>query len=351
MPIKAPGTVRSVFMAISLCILSAGPLAAQQLRYASLGNFRLEDGQAIRNLRIGYRTIGTLNSRKSNVVAFPTWFTGTTKQLVDLVGPGKLVDSSKYYVVLMDALGDGVTTSPSNSKLQPRMQFPKFTIRDMVKSQHALLTRVLKISHVHAVIGISMGGMQTFQWMVSYPSYMDEAIPIVGSPRLTSYDLLLWTAELHAIEYAKDWDHGNYTSPPVDAMDTVADIHTMNLTTPEYRITHTTRAQFPRFLAEIQESTLKSFDANNWVRQLQAMMADDVSKPFGGSIEKAAAMVRARVLVVPSIQDHMVNPHPALRFAKLIHARVFELTSDCGHLATGCESEKLDQAVSSFLAE
>lgn len=351
MSTKPQRLFRSVFIAVSLSILSAGALAAQQLQFASLGNFPLEDGQIIRNLRIGYRTIGTLNSQKSNAVLFPTWFTGTTKQLVDLVGPGKLVDSSKYYVILVDALGDGVTSSPSNSKAQPRMQFPRFNIRDMVKSEHALLTQVLKISHVHAVIGISMGGMQTFQWMVSYPDFMDEAIPIVGSPQMTSYDLLLWTAELHAIEFSKDWDNGNYASPPVDAMDTAADIHNLNLTTPAYRVTHTTPAGFTKFLADLQQSTLKSFDANDWVRQLQAMMADDVARPFNGSMEKAAAVVSARVLVVPSLQDHMVNPHPALNFAKLIHARVFELTSDCGHLAVGCESNKLDPAVNAFLGE
>ena len=349
MSMETSRRVRSVFIVISLCVLSAGPLAAQELKFASLGNFRLEDGQVIRNLKIGYRTFGELNAQKSNAVLFPTWFTGTTKQLVDLVGPRKLVDSSKYYFILVDALGDGVTSSPSNSKAQPRMQFPKFTIRDMVKSEHALAARVLGIHHLHAVIGISMGGMQTFQWMVSYPTFMDEAIPIVGSPQLTSYDLLLWTAELHAIEFSKDWDQGNYTSPPVYAMDTVADIHTLNLTTPTYRVTHTTPAEFPKLLAETQESTMKSFDANDWVRQLQAMIADDVAAPFGGSITKAASVVRAKVLVIPSMQDHMVNPNPALNFAKLIHAQVFKLTSDCGHLAVGCEQKQVDQVVNAFL--
>lgn len=349
MSMKTLRTARSVSIIISLLFLSAGPLAAQQLKFGSLGNFRLEDGQVIQNLKVGYRTSGKLNSQKSNAVLFPTWFTGTSKELEGLVGPGKLVDSSKYYVILVDALGDGVTSSPSNSKLQPRMKFPKFTIRDMVDTEHALATRVLGIHHLHAVIGISMGGMQTFQWMVAYPDFMDEAIPIVGSPRLTSYDLLLWTAELHAIVYAKDWDGGNYTSPPVEAMDTVADIHSMNLTTPTYRITHTTHAEFPKFLAQMQEETLKSFDANDWVRQLQAMIADNVAKPYGGSIRKAASVVHAKVLVVPSVQDHMVNPHPALNFAKLIHAQVFKLNSDCGHLATGCESQKLEQVVSAFL--
>ena len=208
------------------------------------------------------------------------------------------------------------------------MQFPGFNIRDMVKSQHELLTRVLGISHVHAVVGISMGGHQTFQWIVSYPTFMDEAVPIVGSPRPTSYDSLLHSTELHAITFSRDWNDGNYTSEPVAALSMAADVLALNLSTPEYRATHTTLAELPAFLAQAQSSLVKSFDANDCVRQIQAMLAQDVSKPFGGSMEKAASVVRARVLVVPSMQDHVVNPQPALDFARLIHARVFKLTSD-----------------------
>jgi len=349
MIIRNSQAARLLIIAI-LCVC-AGPLAAQQQQYASLGNFRLENGQVIQNLRIGYRTLGKLNAQKSNVVVMPTAFMGKTGGMLGEVGRGKLVDSSKYYVILIDALGNGVSSSPSNSKAQPRMQFPEFNIRDMVNSQHLLLTRVLKLSHVHAIVGVSMGGHQTFQWMVSYPGFMDEAVPIVGSPRPTSYDSLLHTTYLHAITYSRDWDNGNYTSEPVSALSMVADVLALNGSTPEYRITHTTLAELPRFMDRIQKSAVKSFDANNCVRQIQAMLAQNVAKPFGGSMEKAASMVRARVLVVPSMQDHIVNPHPALNFAKLIHARVFKLTSDCGHGAPGCERDRLDPVVKAFLAE
>jgi len=330
-------------------VFLAGSLEAQQLKFTSLGNFRLENGQVIENLKLGYRTLGELNSQKSNAILLPTWFAGTTRDLLKFVGTGKLADPSKYYVILVDALGDGVSSSPSNSTLQPHMHFPEFTIRDMVNSQHALLTQVLGIFHLHAVMGISMGGMQTFEWMVAYPRFLDEAIPIVGSPRLTSYDLLLWTAELHAIECDPKWDHGNYTSPPVAGMATVADIHAMNLTTPAYRVTHTTRAEFPGFLKDTQKMMMDQFDANNWIRQVQAMIADDVAKPFGGSMAKAAAAVRARVLIIPALEDHMVNPQPALAFAKLLHAKTFPLTSDCGHLSFGCEENQIARAANEFL--
>ena len=336
---------------VALLFAWGRPMVGQQLKYASLGNFKLENGQVIQNLRLGYRTLGNLNAKKSNVVVMPTAFMGKTGGMLGEVGPGKLVDSTRYYVILIDALGNGVSSSPSNSKAQPHMKFPKFNTRDMVNSQHALLTRILKISHIHAVVGVSMGGHQTFQWMVSYPNFMDEAVPIVGSPRPTSYDSLLHTADLHAITFSRDWNDGNYTSEPVAALSMIADILALNSSTPEYRITHTKLADLPAFIASTQNSVVKSFDANNCVRQLQAMLAHDVSKPFGGSMEKAAAVVRARVLVVPSMQDHIVNPQPALNFARMIHARVFKLTSNCGHGAPGCESKRLDPIVKAFLAE
>jgi homoserine O-acetyltransferase len=341
--------IRPCIISVCLCVSFAASLAAQELKRAPLGNFKLENGETIRHLQISYRTVGTLNASKSNAILWPTWFTGTSTQLLGFVGPDKLLDPSKYFVILVDALGDGVTTSPSNSVDQPHMRFPEFTIRDMVNAEYQLATEVLGLQHLRAVMGISMGGMQTFQWIVAYPGFMDKAVPIVGSPKLTSYDLLLWTAEEHAIEADAAWNHGDYASTPVAGMSAAADIHSLNLTTPAYRVAQTPPRDFPEFLAKTEQDTLKSFDANDWIRQLQAMMAQDVSKPFGESMEKAASAVRAQVLVVPATQDHMVNPAPALDFAKLIHAQTFELTSDCGHLSPGCEEKELDSAIQEFL--
>src|SRR6185369_16544686 len=101
---------------------------AQQQQFANIGDLKLQNSGVIRNCRIGYRTFGHLNTDKSNVVVFPTWAGGTTEQLQSSIGPGKLVDSTKYFVVAIDALSNGVSSSPSNSRLQPRMKFPRFTL-------------------------------------------------------------------------------------------------------------------------------------------------------------------------------------------------------------------------------
>jgi homoserine O-acetyltransferase len=343
--------MKTLIVIFALFTTSLVLLAADEpeQKFAWLGDFRLENGREIKNLKLGYRTAGELNADKSNAVLFPTWFTGTTKDLVDYVGPGRLVDSSKYFVILVDALGDGVSSSPSNSREQPHMRFPQINIRDMVRAEYELATKHLKISHLRAVIGISMGGMQTFQWIVSYPDFMDKAIPIVGSPQLTSYDLLLWTAELHALESDPAWKGGEYTSPPPAGTATAADILALALTSPQDRVRKIPPRDFLQFLEKNRQDTMQNFDDNDRISQLQAMIADDVSAPFGGSMEKAAAAVRAKVLVIVGLRDHVVNPTPALDFARLIFAPTLELNSDCGHMSFQCESDNLNQTVARFL--
>ena len=327
-----------------ILLLSIGTAAAQELHFGSLGDFKLVSGEVIRDCRVGYRTFGQLNADKSNAVLFATWFRGTSKDLIDLIGPGKLIDSSKYYVIAVDALGDGVSSSPSNSPAQFHMLFPKIAIRDMVNSQHQLLTEVLHLQHIKAVMGISMGGMQSFQWMVGYPDFMDKVIPIVGSPKLAPYDVTLWTAENQAIMRDPAWNRGDYTANPGPG-DTAA-IDALAIITPSKYNHDNTREQA---VAKLQKEGQSGFDANDHIRQSEAMMGLDVSDGFSGSMERAAASVKAKILVVVNDTDHMVTPGPALGFARLLHADVLELNNDCGHLLLDCEYQRVAERIAAFL--
>src|SRR5678816_4857534 len=287
---------------------------AQQQQFANIGDLKLENGGVIRDCRIGYRTFGKLNGDKSNIIVFPTWAGGTTEQLQSSIGPGKLVDSTTYFVIAIDALSNGVSSSPSNSRLQPRMRFPQFTLRDTVNSQHKLLTTVLQINHVKAVVGVSMGGMQTFQWLVSYPDFMDLGVPVVGSPRLAAYDLLLWQAQIDAIMNDASWNNGNYATNPARAPE--FEFGALLLTTPDEYNKKMTRQKVLEELKKAREAKGGGFDANDKIRQDQAMMALDVSEPFGGSLEQAAVRVKAKVFVIAAKFDHVVTPGPAIEFAK-----------------------------------
>jgi len=346
----APGRFL-ILVCLAVSLATAVPLAASaqttdgEQQFAELGACKLDSGQEITECRLGYRTWGKLNAAGSNAILAPTWFTGTSAGLSDAIVKSKIADPAKYFVVVVDALGDGVSSSPSNSKTQPRMAFPAFTTRDMVRSEYRLATEVLKLKHLHAVMGISMGGMQTFEWIVDYPDFMDLAVPIVGSTRLTAYDLLLWHAEEDATRADPAWRGGNYEKNP--PLPQVAVLHDMNLSTPSHYAREVGREGFKTRYEMYQTSYGTDFDANDRLYQLEAIINHDVAA--GGSMADAAKKVRAKVLVVASEQDHMVNPAPALEFAKLLGAKTLLLASDCGHLAPGCEGARMNPAVAAFL--
>ena len=332
-------TAKGTFSAA--CILSVALIfspsvahAAQaEQRFADLGDFKLVSGQTIHACKLGYRTVGRLNAAKSNAILMPTPFSSQSADLVAWVsGKQPLFDGSPYFVIIVDALGDGVSCSPSTSSSQHGAAFPRVTMEDMVGAEHALVTRFLGLSHVHAVMGVSMGAMQTFQWAVAYPRFMDEAIPIVGSPRPTSYDLLLY----HTMEAALP----NLTAARL--------ILSMNVLTPRYRVEHTSRSGFEDFYKQATASNA-TFDGADWRAQLEAMLALDVA--HGGPLSASAAGVRARMLIVVSQQDHAANPAPALEFARLVHAQTLELHGDCGHLAPFCEADVVRPVIDSFLRE
>lgn len=315
-------------------------------KFAQLGDFKLENGKVIKNCVVGYHTWGKLNPDHTNAILILTWFEGSSQDLLYLTSPGMVADSTKYFVVAIDALGNGVSSSPSNSKLQPNELFPHFNIRDMVESQYFVATKVLELNHVFCVMGISMGGMQTFQWLVSHPDFMDKAVIEVGSPKLTSNDLLLWNSELLAIEEGLKCNAsvGSITS-------TVAAIHTLNLQTPDYYVDHVSPEEFPKYLKDSENDLAKVFSPYNWMSQLRAMIAHNVSYPFNNDMGKAAELVKAKVFIIVSKQDRMVNPRSALNFAKLIKAETLELDNDCGHYGVGCEMEKVVKAINKFLSD
>lgn len=339
---------RICFLALLSLTGFAGLLAGQEQQTARIGDFKLENGEVIRDCAVGYRTFGTLNPDQSNAVLFPTAFGWRSARLANRIGAGKLVDSGKYYVIAVDSLGDGISSSPSNSKSQPGLSFPEFSIRDMVTLEQKVVSENLHIPHLRAVIGFSMGGMQAFQWAVSYPDFVDKIVSIVGSPRLTSYDLLLWRTALLALESDPDWKQGQYIREP--ALHLMNMVQSLALQTPQVVAANTTRQDYSKFESELAQGP-DDLDANDTLRQIQALLSTDVAASFGGSLQRAAAAVRAQSLVIVNRQDHLVNPLPASEFANLLHAQLIELDSNCGHRVHSCEMQRISQQVAAFLAK
>src|SRR3954465_15695643 len=153
----------------------------------NLGDFKLENGEIIKDFSISYVAHGVLNANKSNAILMVTAIGGNHHRIDYLIGPGRALDPAKYFIIATDAIGNGLPTSPSNSKTQPRMQFPRFNMRDMVSSQQRLVSEKLGIKRLVTVIGASMGGMQALQWAVSYPDMMESTVPIIPLGRTPAW--------------------------------------------------------------------------------------------------------------------------------------------------------------------
>jgi homoserine O-acetyltransferase len=337
---------------LAAALSAAGlPVVAQDgaQQFADLGRCTLDNGRTIEHCRVGYRTFGTLNAAGDNAVLMPTWLNGRTADMLDLVGPeaskSRLVDTTKFYAVLLDALGDGVSSSPSNSDVQKGTEFPAITERDMVRAEYRAVTEVLHLKHAHAVMGISMGGEQTFEWAVTYPEFFDLAVPIAGTPQPTSYDLLSHTITEDAMLADPDYKGGKYGEKQPE-LKLANELVKMELTTPQYRVEHTERKDFPALLDEVRKPERQ--DANDRMWQLTAVLAHDVLR--GRPMDEVAKSTRAKWLVIVSAHDHLVYPGPALDWAKATGAETYISDTPCGHVLMDCDAEQVSQRVERFLA-
>ncbi len=318
-------------------------------RFAELGRCTLESGQVIKDCRIGYRAFGTLNAARNNAVLMPTWLYGRSGELVSFFGDkrsaGNLVDTSRFFGIAIDALGNGISSSPSNSKSQHGVVFPAFTMSDVVAAEYRVVTEVLGLHHLRAVVGLSMGGEQTFVWAVAHPGFFDLAIPILGTPRLTSYDLQVKRIMVETILDDPDYQNGNYTTePPLKLANLFGNLV---VTTPEYRNEATPRDKLQDFFKQAEAP--QPFDANDRLWQLRAIMTQDV---IGNrSLADAARSTKAKFLVIVNANDHLVNPQPALDWAEALHAPIYVSHGACAHLIMNCDAEVVSSRVRHFLAE
>ena len=350
---------------LSLGLLLTLPAAAhtpQQPPHQSYseGDLKLESGEAIKDFSISYVTHGILNAKKSNAILMVTAISGNHHRLDFMMGPGKALDPDKYFIICTDAIANGFSTSPSNSKSQPRMQFPKFTIRDMVESQYRLLKEKLGIDHVVAVVGPSMGGMQVLQWGVSHPDYMDALVAMVPLAKTPAWSVAVVEASRKAIMNDPAWKDGNYDAPPEKGIRLWRDIVSLlSARTPDLY-----SAQFKNgmdalpWMAEQENAMMKAFDANDWIYQTWAYERHDVGTTpgFNGDTAKALASIKARTLILTGTKD-LLNPEwepqdaaKNIRDVKVLTIRPGSVT---GHAAAGgafpADVEFLNREAGSFL--
>jgi homoserine O-acetyltransferase len=312
-------------------------------QFGSVGDLKLQSGKILHDCKIGYRTFGALNNEKSNAILYPTWFAGVSKDVIGLLGADKLIDTTHYFIIVVDALGNGVSTSPTN--YSDEIPFPQITIRDMVESGYKLVKNILNINHLFAVIGGSMGSMQAFEFVVAYPDFIDKAIPYSASPKITSNEKIIFSLMKEIITSGK-----KYGEDENEIMKKLNIVIQLLARTPA----NINRNYPVDKFSEIEKKfgrTSPIFTTACYLTQIDAMFAHDITRNFNSSFTETAKHIKAKLFIIVSETDLLLNPKPALEIAASAKAKTLVLKNDCGHLAVSCEMDLCRTEIQKFLEE
>ncbi|WP_216851221.1 alpha/beta fold hydrolase [Acidisphaera sp. L21] len=295
--------------------VKAQPAAEPGLQRFQIGDLLLESGETIHDFNIAYMTEGTLNAAKSNAVLMVTAIGGNHHRIDYLIGPGKGLDTDHLFVIKTDAIGNGISTSPSTSTTQHGTAFPHFAIRDMVQSQYLLLQH-LGITHLVAVAGASMGGMQTLQWGVSHPDMMDGLVALTPMARTSAWSIAVNQATRQALMLDPAFKGGNYTEEPIAGLRARAAVSVLSTRTPNaMRQQFTSPLDVLAWIQSQEDALVKSgADANDWIAQSWAYDRHNVGDTlvdgraiYGGDPIRALRSIKAKALLMSGELD-LYNP-------------------------------------------
>jgi homoserine O-acetyltransferase len=282
-----------------------------------LGDVRLSTGQTLRAAKLAYKTYGTLNEDKSNAIVYPTWYSGQHQDNEWLIGEGMALDPSKYFIIVPNMLGNGLSSSPSNTPApHDGARFPNVTFYDQVEQQHRLVTEKFGIEKLALVTGWSMGAGQTYQWAVSYPDMVERALPFCGSSKTAEHNIVFLEAVKYAIYTDAAWQDGMYTSQPVKGLRAVGRVYAgWGLSQAFYWQQLYTKdpfdyASLEDFLVGFWEGLFLAKDANNLLAMAWTWQNGNVGNTpgFDGDHERALASIKAKTIVMPAEKDLYFPP-------------------------------------------
>ena len=343
--------------------MSARELGTVPVKSFTTTNFRLATGEVLPELKLTYETYGTLASDRRNAILVchgytssqhaagrdsagePGWWDG-------LIGPGKAIDTERYFVVSSNMLGSSYgSTAPLSINPRTRQpygpDFPRHTVVDIVTAQRALLDS-LGIGRLVAVAGPSYGGYQTFQWGVTFPNDMAGLVPTVTAPKAVNGEQMVMDL-CSRFANAPGWNGGrHYGDSRMTEFLTGVRVQTLKL----YGVEAQLSARFPEAAAreaeirKLAERWAKQFDPNSLIALAAARSHFDAEKDF--------AKIRAKVLYVLSRTDRIFPPSLApdvmdkLKRAG-VDARYVQIDSENGHLASGADWQKWAPALKAFV--
>jgi homoserine O-acetyltransferase len=303
-----------------------------------VGEFKFSDGAVLPNLKRRYVTLGSpRRNAAGEVINAVLLLHGTGGTSADwlrpptadpLFGPGKPLDATQYYIIIPDEIGRGGSSKPSDGL---KGKFPHYRYRDMIVSDHQLLTQTLGVKHLRLVMGVSMGGMHSWMWPEIYPDFMDAAVPIASQPvAINGRNWMMRQITINAIRSDPDWHDGNYDKNPILWTKTAPAITLMTDSAVALEKLAPNVEAGRKLIADWSKAAEKN-DANDTLWGREAVEDYDPAPDLG--------KIRARLLAM-NFADDAVNPpelHTVERaVARIPHARFVLLPASPrthGHLS------------------
>ena len=331
-------------------------------QFADLGEFEFEGGGKIANLRMSYVTHGKLNAAKDNAIMFEPGFALNHHQFDHMIGPGRPLDTDKYFIICPDVLGTTQTTfehttSPTNSGL--KMKFPFYNGRDMVRAEYRLITEGLGISHLLAITGISSGADHSVQFAVSYPDFVDGIFPVSGGALWSTDWFFYESLMISVIESCPGWDDGSYDENPKECASNALSVLIPYFYTRDWWDRYVDspeaytrwRKQWGAYYLDIQDLRdlyyLMKGEGLGWVGDTPG---------FNGDLHAALRSIKAKTLFIYSPGDQFMLPQYIEEQVKAIPgARAVAIDSIAGHVIC-CNADpnatfEMDKAIRTFLEE
>lgn len=335
--------------ALAVCVAGA---THAELQIFNAYDFAFEDGSILPELRVAYETYGKLGAGRDNAILLLHGTSGNRHSFDAMIGPGKTFDTDKNFVITVDAIGGGDSSSPKDGLGQ---DFPRYTIRDMMAAQHALVTRGLELMTLRAVGGSSMGSFEALEWGIHHPEMVRSLILLVPSPKAEANFQLTVDLMTSVIALDPDWQGGRYTRNPVEGLRLAG----MAYYPWTVSVPYLDRLPAAQLAKEIEDAAraFANWDANSLVLRYAASRAHDISGPFGGDLSAALAQITAPTLVLPSASDRLLGVGGARLIRDGVKQALYaEIPSDLGHRAARPapetpEGEFIDCQIRAFLAK
>jgi homoserine O-acetyltransferase len=300
------------------------------------GDVALQSGTVLRDAKLSWKAHGTLSAARDNVIIYPTSYGAQHPDLEWLIGPDGVLDPTRWFIVIFDMFGNGLSSSPSNTQGYP----PLVTIYDNVQTQRCAIRDLYGIERIACVYGWSMGGLQAYHWAALFPDAVERIVVNCGVSRTAVHNQVFLRSLMATLEAAPEHiGGGRFSAEPVAAKRAFARIYAAwALSQDFYRAGLHLRMSpdLESFLRTDWEERFGPRPAANQYAQLRTWDAADISAntAYGGDLTRALRTIRARVLLMPGETDlYFRVADNAAELPFLAHAELKPIPSIWGHRA------------------